>query len=165
MVPFCRLLSALSEVPDPRRAEGRRYPLAPLLLFTVLALLSGATSYRRIIIFLDQRRLALNAVFGVALKRAPSLNTLRSVLQEVDGDALEQAFRRHAEGLLPVTEPGRMALVALDGFGEAVRSHWGIENRSHYVRDVTFGEDASRTRIKPTHYRPLPKLRDQHPAR
>src|SRR4051794_39137499 len=98
MVPFCRLLSALSEVPDPRRAEGRRYPLAPLLLFPVLALLSGATSYRRIIIFLDQRRLALNAVFGVALKRPPSLNTLRSVLQEVDGDALEQAFRRHAEG-------------------------------------------------------------------
>ena len=37
-------------------------------------------------------------------------------------------------------------------FGEAVRSHWGIENRSHYVRDVTFGEDASRTHIKPTHF-------------
>jgi hypothetical protein len=112
MVPFCRLLDALGEVPDPRRAEGKRYPLAPLLLFTVLALLSGATSYRRIIIFLDQRRLALNAVFGVALRRAPSVNTLRSVLQ---GEALEQAFRRHAEGLLPAAEPGRMAVVALDG--------------------------------------------------
>ena len=23
------------------------------------------------------------------------------------------------------------------------RGHWGIENRSHYIRDVTFGEDAS----------------------
>ena len=114
-VPFSRLLNALSEVPDPRRAEGRRYPLAPLLLFTVLALLSGATSYRRIIIFLDQRRVALNEVFGVALKRAPSVNTLRGVLQELDGDALEQAFRRHAEGLLPVTEPGRMPVIALDG--------------------------------------------------
>ena len=115
MPSFSRLLTALSEVPDPRRAEGRRYPLAPLLLFTVLALLSGATSYRRIIIFLDQRRLALNEVFGVALKRAPSVNTLRTVLQELDGDALEQAFRRHAEGLLPVTEPGRMPVIALDG--------------------------------------------------
>jgi len=29
--------------------------------------------------------------------------------------------------------------------------HWGIENRSHYVRDVTLGEDQSRTRIKPGH--------------
>ena len=24
------------------------------------------------------------------------------------------------------------------------RGHWGIENRSHYVRDVTLGEDANR---------------------
>jgi len=26
------------------------------------------------------------------------------------------------------------------------RGHWAIENRSHYVRDVTFGEDACRVR-------------------
>ena len=29
---------------------------------------------------------------------------------------------------------------------EWTRGHWGIENRSHYVRDVTMGEDASRIR-------------------
>jgi len=27
-----------------------------------------------------------------------------------------------------------------------VRGHWGIENRLHYVRDVTLGEDASQVR-------------------
>jgi predicted transposase YbfD/YdcC len=27
-----------------------------------------------------------------------------------------------------------------------VRGHWGIENRLHYVRDVTLGEDANQTR-------------------
>ena len=37
-------------------------------------------------------------------------------------------------------------------FSQAVRSHWAIENRSHYVRDVTFGEDRCRTRIKPLHF-------------
>src|SRR5205807_3294187 len=31
-------------------------------------------------------------------------------------------------------------------FLELVRGHWGIENRSHYVRDVTFLEDRSRLR-------------------
>lgn len=27
-----------------------------------------------------------------------------------------------------------------------VQGHWGIENRPHYVRDITLGEDASRIR-------------------
>jgi predicted transposase YbfD/YdcC len=31
----------------------------------------------------------------------------------------------------------------------AVRQHWGIENTSHYSRDVTFREDASRIRKNP----------------
>ena len=34
-------------------------------------------------------------------------------------------------------------------FAEAIRGHWGIENRNHYVRDVTLKEDASRIRRKP----------------
>jgi predicted transposase YbfD/YdcC len=29
-----------------------------------------------------------------------------------------------------------------------VCGHWGIENKLHYVRDVTYGKDASRVRTK-----------------
>ena len=36
--------------------------------------------------------------------------------------------------------------------GAAIRQHWGIENRSHYVRDVSFFEDHSRIRTKPGHF-------------
>jgi len=32
---------------------------------------------------------------------------------------------------------------------DAIRRHWGIENTSHYSRDVTFGEDRSRIRSNP----------------
>jgi len=32
---------------------------------------------------------------------------------------------------------------------DAIRKHWGIENGSHYVRDVTLREDASRIRKNP----------------
>jgi predicted transposase YbfD/YdcC len=37
-------------------------------------------------------------------------------------------------------------------FADAIRGHWGIENRCNHVRDVTFLEDHSRIRIKPSHF-------------
>ncbi len=42
---------------------------------------------------------------------------------------------------LPAEQAGPGDLLAL------TRAHWGIENRSHYVRDVTFGEDHSQVRV------------------
>ncbi len=123
MAPFSRLLTALQDVPDPRRAQGKRYPLPHLLLFTVLALLSGARSYRGIITFLEQRRAHLNHHFGVDLKRAPAVNTLRTVLQSLETEALEAAFRQHAKTLLATsatddeTDAGAASwpVIALDG--------------------------------------------------
>ena len=34
-------------------------------------------------------------------------------------------------------------------FARVIRGHWGVENRNHYVRDVTMREDASRIRRNP----------------
>lgn len=34
-------------------------------------------------------------------------------------------------------------------FYQRIRGYWGVENKVHYVRDVTQGEDKSRIRIKP----------------
>jgi predicted transposase YbfD/YdcC len=39
--------------------------------------------------------------------------------------------------------------VAAEIAADAIRKHWGIENKSHYTRDVTFREDASRIRTNP----------------
>lgn len=115
MVPFARLLAALQEVPDPRRAQGKRYPLPYLLLFTVLAVLSGAGSYRGILTFLRQRRHLLNQTFKAELKRAPALNTVRTVLQSLRTEALEAAFRHHAEGLVAASDDSQRPTIALDG--------------------------------------------------
>ena len=70
MTPFAPLLAALDEVADPRRPQGRRYPFAHLLLFSVLAVLAGATSYRGIVTFLAVHRDRLDQVYGVRLRRA-----------------------------------------------------------------------------------------------
>lgn len=32
---------------------------------------------------------------------------------------------------------------------QAIRSHWGIENRNHHVKDVSMHEDTSRIRVHP----------------
>jgi predicted transposase YbfD/YdcC len=40
-------------------------------------------------------------------------------------------------------------ILSASEFCQAIRDHWGIENRNHYVRDVTMGEDKSRIRTNP----------------
>jgi hypothetical protein len=109
MVPFAGLLAALEEIPDPRRRQGRRYPLAHLLLFSVLAVLAGATSYRGILTFIGVHRERLNATFGSRLRPAPAVNTLRELFLVLDPAALKAAFRRHARGLRPAPTPERPA--------------------------------------------------------
>jgi hypothetical protein len=115
MVPFAGLLAALQGIPDPRRRQGQRYSLAPLLLFSVLAVLAGATSYRRIRLSIGVHRERLNATFGARFRRAPAVNTPRALLHALDPADLEAAFRRHAEQLDGApTSPGRR-VIALDG--------------------------------------------------
>jgi predicted transposase YbfD/YdcC len=114
LVPFAPLLAALAEVRDPRRAQGQRYSLRHLLLFSVLAVLAGATSYQGIITFIALQRERLNAVFGARFRRAPAVNTLRHLFLALDRDDLEAAFRRHA-GALTAGTPEVLRTIARDG--------------------------------------------------
>lgn len=43
-------------------------------------------------------------------------------------------------------------------FANAIRNHWSVENRLHYVLDVTFDEDASRIRRNPGVFAGLRKM-------
>ena len=43
MTAFAPLLELLEAVPDPRRAEGKVYRLPHVLLFSILAIVSGAS--------------------------------------------------------------------------------------------------------------------------
>src|SRR5208283_3602290 len=46
---------------------------------------------------------------------------------------------------------------------QAIRAHWRIETTSHHSRDVTFGEDRSRIRLKSRRVRAIAQLWLQHP--
>ena len=54
-------------------------------------------------------------------------------------------WRRSTDTAYYITTAAKPA----EQFAEAIRGHWGIENRNHYVRDVTLREDASRIRRNP----------------
>src|SRR5918997_2922658 len=64
------LLTCLAAIPDRRRAEGKMYGQAGVILFSILAMVSGARSYRQIHTLIDRRLGLLNAAFpGAALRR------------------------------------------------------------------------------------------------
>ena len=115
MTAFAPLLELLEAVPDPRRAEGKVYRLPHVLLFSILAIVSGGNSYRSVATFIDVHRRRLNRTFGLTWRRAPAHTSIRNILQGLDSGALEAVFRRHA-GLLQTARatPGAASL-AIDG--------------------------------------------------
>lgn len=120
MTAFAPLLGLLEEVPDRRRAEGKMYRLPHVLLFSILAIVSGGNSYRSVTTFIDAHRRRLNRAFGLTWRRAPAHTSIRNILQGLDSDALEAAFRRHASLLQAAcakpsgAKPGGASL-AIDG--------------------------------------------------
>ena len=69
MRSFDQLLGLLSNIPDPRRAEGKLYKLQHVLLFSILAVVTGGNSYRSIVTFIKVHRRRLNAAFGLHWRR------------------------------------------------------------------------------------------------
>jgi len=97
------LLEILRSIPDHRRAEGKRFDLATVLLYAILAMVAGANSYQQMHEFIRIHRQRLNEAFGLRLRYAPSYTGLRLILQGVDSTALEAAFRLHAATLTAPT--------------------------------------------------------------
>jgi DDE_Tnp_1-associated len=110
------LASCFATVPDRRRAEGKMYGQIGVILISIIAMLSGARSYRQIHALIHKRLALLNAAFpGAALRRAPAYVSVRGVLQQIDPNELERAFRRHAESLDRSRAAAPSRFIAFDG--------------------------------------------------
>jgi len=113
--PFAHLLELLAKIEDPRRAEGKLYKLPHVMLFSILAMMAGANSYRGIHSFIEVHLERLRTHFGLSWRRAPAYTTIRIVLQGLDGGAVERAFRLHGEVLRESAGGQGLRVVALDG--------------------------------------------------
>jgi hypothetical protein len=98
---------------DPRRAEGKLYQLPYVLLFSILAIVSGANSYRGIRTFIKVHRRKLNKAFKISWKRPPAHTAIRYILQGLTAADVEKAFREHAANLNTAVSGARV--VAFDG--------------------------------------------------
>jgi hypothetical protein len=112
---FAPLLDLLTDVPDPRRGQGQLYKLPYVLLFSILAVVTGCDSYRGIVTFIDVHRRRLNAAFGLQWRRAPAHTAIRYILQGLDPAAVEAVFRRHAALLQAGRGTPGQGSIALDG--------------------------------------------------
>ena len=124
------LLEILRSIPDRRRAEGKRFDLAAVLLYTILGMVAGANSYRQMHEFIRVHRQRLNEAFGLSLRGAPSYTGLRDILQGVDANALEAAFRAQAssiaaptEGVTAIAVEGQTLRGSFDAFADKKAAH------------------------------------------
>ena len=104
------LINYLNAIPDPRRKQAQQYDLGSLLLFSIMAILSGATSYRKIECFIKARRKRLNKLCGISWKRAPAHNTIRYAFIGLNADNMEIVFRAHAQLLQGQSPYGSIAM-------------------------------------------------------
>lgn len=81
-----------------------------MLLFSILAVMSGATSYRRIHQFIRTHQQRLNEAFGCQWRRTPAYSSIRYTLQGLNPSEIAPHFRTHA-ATLAESAP----VIALDG--------------------------------------------------
>lgn len=101
------LWDALTSIPDHRRAAGKRYPLASLLLIALAAMLAGRRDQLGIVRW--GRRLSgetLRAI-GIGRERVPAPSVWCELFQDLDITALEQALSGWVIGEAPVIGPCR----------------------------------------------------------
>jgi hypothetical protein len=106
-------LALLATIPDLRRAEGKHYKLSHVLLFSILAIVSRANSYRGIQTYFRAHLRALNKAFKIKWKRASAHKAIRNILQGLDAADVEKAFRGANLNFAP--DGAEACVIAFDG--------------------------------------------------
>ena len=81
------LLSIFSKVSDQRSVYGRRYELQFILFFSVLAILSGADSYRKIELFIKENWTILKEEFNLKWKKPPAYTGIKKILVGINSNS------------------------------------------------------------------------------
>lgn len=90
------VLQALKTIPDPRKRQGRQYPLYGLLAILLMAAMQGERSLRGMWLWAREREKQLlnHAALGLrAVRRIPGLATFWYALSKLNGGEVERALQ------------------------------------------------------------------------
>jgi DDE_Tnp_1-associated len=104
------LWDALASVPDHRRAAGKRYPLASLLLIALAAMLAGRRDQLGIVRWGRRLNRETLTAIGIDRDRVPAPSVWCELFQELDVTALEQTLGGWVIGETPAS--GHVAIDA-----------------------------------------------------
>jgi len=129
-LPLVSLYEALQELPDIRRAQGKRYSLALILCLVILAKLAGQKSLSGATQWLHHRRVALTERLGLHKPRLPCHMTYCNVLAQVDGGQLDKLLAAFFERLEAQSRCGEEPSRLLTPQGHADHSHLAIDGKA-----------------------------------
>jgi predicted transposase YbfD/YdcC len=109
------LLRAFATVPDPRRRQGTRYPLASLLALALVAILANHLSVPAIAQWGAKRSPALRLALGLPVRGAPCQSTLHRVFAKLDPDGLIGVLTRACALTVPPPATRGSQGIAVDG--------------------------------------------------
>lgn len=94
------LLGGLAALPDPRRRQGRRYPLPAILGLVLMGMLHGRDSLRGGWVWARQHWSLLWRPLGGRSPHFPAYNTVRTLLLSLDADEVDRCLRPWLSRLL-----------------------------------------------------------------
>lgn len=118
MIARCRpLIDVLAEVPDFRRARGKRHALPAILALVCVAILCGYRSYSAIAEWGRVYPRELVVALGLTHETSPCAATLSTILRQLDREEIEAKLGAWAESILSAVSPSPTEdeAVALDG--------------------------------------------------
>ena len=115
------LIDVLAEIPDPRQARGKRYPLVAVLALACAAMLCDYRSYSAIAEWGRNYGAALLQALGFPRATAPCAATLSLIFRRLDCARLEAALGQWAEATLAAAPPAPDAGEGLSLDGKTLR--------------------------------------------
>jgi hypothetical protein len=94
------LLGCLAALPDPRRRQGRRYPLPAILGLVLMGMLHGRDSLRGAWVWASQHWRLLWRPLGGRSPHFPSYNTVRTLLLALEPDDVDRRLQPWLERFL-----------------------------------------------------------------